>query len=1332
MLKQLIYSMLGVLLFTGIGYSKENRAEKLCNSEIKKEQPNKEVLKKQCSIAAKEFEKKKEYGSASWYYLLVGAHTYNIHILQKKLSKSDNSSNVGHSYILKGNFSRAREMYLRFLKSASLPWADEAMQYDYKLLYRLYPKQKAKLNKGLALWNDIYRPLLDINGLYPQYKKAEKENNYQLARKYLSVILQIQMKYQNSHSLGVCDSLMGIGQLYYHEKNYKKSIEVFKIIEHEYIHELDNNYKINVFKWLRTVLSDNNQLSKSISYDLKIIKSVKAISNKNSKELLKEYLVIGISYMNLYNEQNASKYLKSGLSLSLKTKNYNESFLFYKALGKLYSKIDTNRALSYMQKALELNKKNQFKKEQTASLFNFLGTLYHEKGEYEQAINSFQNGLKILKNNSDSDELKRGIYSNIGMSYMILDENQTRAIKYINKSFGRDLKSINAAKSFRFLANVYRMSGDYKKALENYNKCLSIYSKSPYSLYELSVLYLDLSFFYRSIDNIENAFKYAKRSYQIKNTIFGNNHIEMAPEYVNLSYIYRLKNNYKEAIKYAKKSLKLYEDNKGYFSEGTSNAFGSLSQIFNDLGDGAKAIKYAGNAYEIDVKIFGQNNTRPATSLANLGSLFEQYGYYKDARKFWNKALDIFSKKYGPENIKTLKIYMYLAGNASHFSDMEKAEEYYDKSIKIGEKNNYSMDNFYYNYAVYLAENNDFNKALTYWNKALNEFSKHRTYQRYGKREYLLGVALGNFKVRDFLKAYEVTKNSLDILIAEKDELFNILNQKQKKLFLSSNTHVINLYLKVAYLHKETTPNTQKTKTINQEVFNNWLNYKGSILASENIITTIYEHTKDAKLKEQIEELRSTQRTYAKLMQTTPKGKEVASYKIRLKTLSSKIDTLNSTIASKSQSFKEVLALKNIDYKDVAKGLKKEELYIDYAKAGDYYYVFTVDKKEHVTFTQIDSNSSKKIDTLVKRFRQDVHTILKNMGKLTPKEFATLTSKETQSSKKSLATLYTLLIQQPLGTLLQTRQSLIISPDGALRLLPFEALYNEKNKRYLLEEKKVRYIPSGKELVRLYRYNQTNTKGVHTLKEKNALAVFYYPDYKNAQSDKENNTKKEDTTNTFSSSLRGAENFDGLGFKFNPLEGSKQEYYQIKKRFTDAVVPYKNDNANEKNLFSLKTPKILHLSTHGFFLNNANIINPMLKSGILLAGAGAARMAGRDEGIVTALKLSGLDLKGTDLVVLSACNTATVDINATEGISGLNKAFIQAGAKGVLSTLWSVADKQSATLMTTFYDTLAKQQNTHTASPKLNYSKALRKAKLSMIAQDLHPFFWGGFVLVGE
>ena len=264
----------------------------------------------------------------------------------------------------------------------------------------------------------------------------------------------------------------------------------------------------------------------------------------------------------------------------------------------------------------------------------------------------------------------------------------------------------------------------------------------------------------------------------------------------------------------------------------------------------------------------------------------------------------------------------------------------------------------------------------------------------------------------------------------------------------------------------------------------------------------------------------------------------------------------------------------------------------------------------------------------------------------------------------------------------------------------------------MIEEKNIQYVPSGKELVRLFEY--TNTK-----KAQNPAVVIANPDFnKNIKAPKEEekalmpNIKR----NGIVKSL--------FKMRFRSLPGTKEEAKAIERTMHDKIKvdEFTKENATEKNLYSVISPKLLHIATHGFFIKDSNIPNPMLKSGIALTGANAGAIKGNGVGIVTALKLSGLHLQGTDLVVLSACETGVVDINSTESVSGLAKAFIQAGAKDIVMSLWSVDDKATKDLMTQFYKNISAGET---------YTTALKKAKLKMIQKNMHPFYWAGFILNG-
>jgi CHAT domain-containing protein len=181
--------------------------------------------------------------------------------------------------------------------------------------------------------------------------------------------------------------------------------------------------------------------------------------------------------------------------------------------------------------------------------------------------------------------------------------------------------------------------------------------------------------------------------------------------------------------------------------------------------------------------------------------------------------------------------------------------------------------------------------------------------------------------------------------------------------------------------------------------------------------------------------------------------------------------------------------------------------------------------------------------------------------------------------------------------------------------------------------------------------------------------------------------------------------------------------------------------ATEANIKAVKGPSLMHIATHGYFLadpgkNDAMGIdvehaknNPLLRSGLILSGAPDpkneeqnADLQSNDNGVLTAYEAMNLNLEGTDLIVLSACETGLGDVKAGEGVYGLQRAFLVAGANALIMSLWKVDDQATQMLMTNFYTNWTKSGN------KL---KAFKQAQLQLMAKYKEPYYWGAFVMTG-
>jgi CHAT domain-containing protein len=195
------------------------------------------------------------------------------------------------------------------------------------------------------------------------------------------------------------------------------------------------------------------------------------------------------------------------------------------------------------------------------------------------------------------------------------------------------------------------------------------------------------------------------------------------------------------------------------------------------------------------------------------------------------------------------------------------------------------------------------------------------------------------------------------------------------------------------------------------------------------------------------------------------------------------------------------------------------------------------------------------------------------------------------------------------------------------------------------------------------------------------------------------------------------------------------------------VATERGDKATEESIKRARHPRVLHIATHGFFQPDeprrrqaagperpSAAEDPMLRSGLFFAGAnralsGAGTEAAPDDGVLTAYEVTGMDLQGTELVVLSACQTGLGEVMRGEGVFGLRRALQEAGAQAVLMSMWAVPDQETQELMVLFYRQWLSGGDKHQALREAQ--REMRRRVQQRYGQDA-PIYWGGFVLVGR
>jgi CHAT domain-containing protein len=331
---------------------------------------------------------------------------------------------------------------------------------------------------------------------------------------------------------------------------------------------------------------------------------------------------------------------------------------------------------------------------------------------------------------------------------------------------------------------------------------------------------------------------------------------------------------------------------------------------------------------------------------------------------------------------------------------------------------------------------------------------------------------------------------------------------------------------------------------------------------------------------------------------------------------------------------------------------------------------------------------------------------------------------------------------------LETKSMVYISPDGPLNLMPFEALPTADGK-YLIEKVKLGYVSSGKDFLRSKKpSNRSGALLVGAVDFNLGLAppilMASAAPTKRGQCGKLNELQWQALPGTASEVDAIAAGFKKQNQGVTLLKGQEAEEAKIQK--------------------AMQSARYLHLATHGFFLGDecgfaeeargiggvrpgagsaggmmlgmeasgpVRKENPLLLSGLALAGANnswkGGRGGGENDGYLLAMEVANLDLEGVELVTLSACQTGLGEIKRGEGVFGLKRSFMIAGAESLVMSLWSVPDKETKELMIDFYTRILAQ------NPRRDSfcQSQLKLMKSGPAGAYRHPYYWAAFQYIG-
>jgi CHAT domain-containing protein/Tfp pilus assembly protein PilF len=816
-----------------------------------------------------------------------------------------------------------------------------------------------------------------------------------------------------------------------------------------------------------------------------------------------------------------------------------------------------------------------------------------------------------------------------------------------------------------------------------------------------------------------------QRSIAMMEKTLGPDHPQTATRLNNLASVYQVNGDWVKAEMLHRRALEIRERSLPPDHPDIAQSLNNLANVYNSLGDFVSAEPLYLRAIAINEKVLGAKHPNLAYPLGNLGEMYMDEAEYDKAEFFLNKALAIREENLGPDH-PLVALLLYNLGEVYRGrGDYAKAEELHERALmiresKLGADHAYVGTSLHKLGNIYFSQKN-YAKAESYYRRALS--IEEATLGPQGPNT--LGV------INSLATLYMVKNEPTQAVAFQSRALagddYNIdLNlaigsERQKQAYLATLPEELD---RAISLHVRLASDDPAARDLAATAI---LQRKGRILDAMSQNLSSLRTRMDPQHQALLDQLRSVTIQLARLVLNGPQRMTAAEHQDKIKTAEAEREKLEVEVSRRSAGFYRPSTPATLAA--VRSAIPGRSALIEFAiyrpfdpqKAegdaafGEPRYVAYVISRENETQWK-DLGPASEIDTAVAALREALRA---------PQRTDALRLARALDQK----------LMQPLRPFFGKATRLLISPDGELSLLPLEALADEQG-HYLIERYFFTYLTSGRDLLRMQVARPKDNRPLVI-----ADPLFGEPRLVPSAAGQ---PRPDPSTAKSQPSVTTGENLSGVYFA--PLSGTAQEARDIRLLFPDARV-LTGAQATKNALQQVKAPGILHIATHGFFLEDAaatdssdsarsldekvrlghlegKINNPLLRSGLALAGANL-NQDGNDNGILTALEASTLDLWGTKLVTLSACDTGVGEVKNGEGVYGLRRAFVLAGAESMVMSLWPVSDRVTREIMTAYYTGLKRG---------LGRGEALRQAELAIMKRKdrRHPFYWASFIQSGE
>ncbi len=918
--------------------------------------------------------------------------------------------------------------------------------------------------------------------------------------------------------------------------------------------------------------------------------------------------------------------------------------------------------------------------------------------------------------------------------YLGAQDHLTKALQLKEKYFG--VYTQEYAKTAEVLGDLSLQIGDYDRAKEYFTQVVRIAEKKGKNTDQYVEAVMGLGKFYEAMGLYTEAHAQFATALSISKEIHHAQSAEYAAVLNNIGRIYVMNNEVSEAerslleanaiylslgkkyqIPYVEslENLAMLYEHKGDFNqaeklllsiEREKRALGGLSEellletlndlgiLYMDMNILGRSKKYFEEVERISKYHLGTEHKYYATAINNLAAIAKEMGEYQRARELLQQALQIYVVELGRQHPNYANSLNNLASVERILGNYEQAERYYEEVLEIDKtiygKNHPSYATTVNNLGILYSAKGEHTKAGQYYKLALD--IRRSTL---GVNHPLYAKSLENFGLHHYVsgsidQAEKYLKDAIDIRIDQISTIFPTLTEHERAAFYEQIRDDVERYAFIASQLLDTNPN----------LIENILNHQiatGGILfsSSERIRNAVYNSADKELIRAYTDWMAAKQRMAGYYQLGDHKLGELG---LSLKEEEAKIEQMEKSMMYRSNLFAGLVGTTQVQWQDIRRKLDTDEALVQVIRFREFdsqsngtaeYFGFT--DKVHYMYVVL------KKDT----YTNPTYVVVENGSALEKKGFSLYNNSVRYENELRSSYMNYWKHLEPLLT--ETKRVFFV-PDGVyFKLNP--NLLKLSDTEYVFDKHYVRYLSNSRDLL--------NKKLLLPAIPK--VTLVGNPDF--------------------------GKSTVGQNFSLQNLPGAQKEVEDISKTLLSLgwyVKKYIGKEATESHLNSVNEPSILHIATHGYFTENDAVINkitpngnPMFKSGLYLSGAVASYASYEngeyldtsDDGILSSYEAMNMNLVNTHLVVLSACETALGDIEVGEGVYGLQRAMVVAGARNIITSLTKVDDAATQYLMQTFYQQYVNVQEV---------GEAFQFAQGELRKKYPDPRIWGAFLLTGN